>query len=127
MSYDDRRGHPFGLHDPRAPWRRAARPLAILFVVQLSGIGCAARAPQIPTPTKPDELKPYLTVYQDQLEGEGITLEGAEETARVVIVAFTTLEQAKKFYDSPEYQEAKAAREGAATGHFVVVEGVAPE
>jgi len=79
VSYDDRRGHPFGLHDPRAPWRRAARPLAILFVVQLSGIGCAARAPQIPTPTKPDELKPYLTVYQDQLEGEGITLEGAEE------------------------------------------------
>ncbi len=40
-----------------------------------------------------------------------------------MIVAFTTLEQAKKFYDSPEYQEAKAAREGAATGYFVVVEG----
>lgn len=55
--------------------------------------------------------------------GRTETLEGSEETARVVIVAFTTLEQAKKFYDSPEYQEAKAAREGAATGHFVVVEG----
>ena len=79
MSYGDGRGHQFGLHDPRAPWRRAARPLAILFVVQLSGVGCAARAPEIPTPTKPDELAPYLTVYQDQLESEGITLEGAEE------------------------------------------------
>ncbi len=55
--------------------------------------------------------------------GRTETLEGSEETARVVIVAFTTLEQAKKFYDSPEYQKAKAAREGAATGHFVVVEG----
>ncbi len=79
MSYGDRRGHQCGLHNPRAPWRRAARPLAILFVVQLSGVGCAARAPQIPAPTKPDELEPYLTVYQDQLESEGITLEGAEE------------------------------------------------
>ncbi|TDI45831.1 MAG: DUF1330 domain-containing protein [Acidobacteria bacterium] len=59
--------------------------------------------------------------------GRMVTLEGDEETARVVIVAFPSLEQAKKFYDSPEYQEAKAAREGAATGHFVVVEGVAPE
>ena len=55
--------------------------------------------------------------------GRTETLEGSEETGRIVIVAFPTLEQAKKFYDSPEYQKAKAAREGAATGHFVIVEG----
>lgn len=79
MPYSDRRGHPFGLHDRRAPWRRAARPLVILFVVQLSGVGCAARAPEIPAPTRPGELEPYLTIYQDQLESEGITLESAEE------------------------------------------------
>ncbi len=52
------------------------------------------------------------------------TLEGDEESRRVVIVAFPTLEQAKKFYDSPEYQEAKAARKGAAKGQFVIVDGI---
>ena len=59
--------------------RRAARPLAILFVLQLSGIGCAARAPDLPEPTRPDEFSPYLTVYEDQLEREGITLTSAED------------------------------------------------
>ena len=52
------------------------------------------------------------------------TLEGDEESRRVVIVAFPTLEQAKTFYNSPEYQEAKAAREGAAKGQFVIVDGI---
>lgn len=55
--------------------------------------------------------------------GTTATLEGPEEDRRVVIVAFPTLEQARKFYDSPEYREAKAARAGAATGQFVIVEG----
>jgi len=52
------------------------------------------------------------------------TLEGDEESRRVVIVVFPTLEQAKTFYNSPEYQEAKAARKGAAVGQFVVVDGI---
>ena len=52
------------------------------------------------------------------------TLEGDEESRRVVIVVFPTLEHAKTFYNSPEYAEAKAAREGAARGQFVVVDGI---
>lgn len=52
------------------------------------------------------------------------TLEGDEESRRVVIVEFPTLEQAKTFYNSPEYQEAKAAREGAAKGQFLIVDGI---
>lgn len=52
------------------------------------------------------------------------TLEGDEESARVVIVEFPSVEQAQKFYDSPEYQEAKDARAGAATGQFIVVESI---
>ena len=56
--------------------------------------------------------------------GRTETLEGAEESGRVVIVAFPSLEQAQKFYHSPEYEEAKRAREGAGTGQFVVVEGI---
>ena len=78
MSYGDKQLHSFGISSRHAPWRRAARPLAILFVLQLSGIGCAARAPELPEPTRPDEFSPYLTVYEEQLEREGITLEGAE-------------------------------------------------
>lgn len=52
------------------------------------------------------------------------TLEGDEESRRVVIVEFPTLEKAKTFYNSPEYQEAKAAREGTATGQFVIIDGI---
>jgi len=52
------------------------------------------------------------------------TLEGDEEARRLVIVVFPTLDQAKAFYNSPEYQEAKAAREGAANGQFVIVDGI---
>jgi uncharacterized protein (DUF1330 family) len=50
-------------------------------------------------------------------------LEG-EARARNVILEFESLEQAKRYYHSPEYQAAKAKREGAAIGEFVVVEGV---
>jgi uncharacterized protein (DUF1330 family) len=56
--------------------------------------------------------------------GRTVTLEGPEESTRVVIVEFPSPAQARRFYDSPEYQEAKAARAGAATGQFVVVEGL---
>ena len=50
-------------------------------------------------------------------------LEG-EARARNVIIEFESLEQAKRYYHSPEYQAAKAKRAGAAVGEFVVVEGV---
>ena len=50
-------------------------------------------------------------------------LEG-EARARNVIIEFDSLEQAKRYYHSPEYQAAKAKRAGAAVGEFVAVEGV---
>jgi uncharacterized protein (DUF1330 family) len=56
--------------------------------------------------------------------GTTVTLEGEEETGRVVIVEFPSLERAQAFYGSPEYQQAIAARKGCATGQFVVVEGL---
>lgn len=56
--------------------------------------------------------------------GEKVTLEGPEETHRIVLLEFPSLEQAQAFYNSPEYQAAKKLRAGAATGQFVVVEGV---
>lgn len=37
---------------------------------------------------------------------------------------FDSFSDAKSFYESPEYQAAKALRLGVATGTFVIVEGV---
>ena len=41
-----------------------------------------------------------------------------------MIVEFDSLEQARKFYHSPEYQAAKAARKDAAKMNILVVEGL---
>ncbi len=57
--------------------------------------------------------------------GESITLEGPQETARLVVIEFPGLGQAKAFYHSEEYSRAKKLREGAATGQFLAVEGYA--
>ena len=56
--------------------------------------------------------------------GDVAILEGEPEDRRVVIVEFPSMEQAKTFYDSPEYREARAAREGAAEGQFLLVDGL---
>jgi uncharacterized protein (DUF1330 family) len=42
----------------------------------------------------------------------------------LAICAFPTLELAKAFHASPEYQAAKALRDGACTAEFVAVEGL---
>ena len=56
--------------------------------------------------------------------GNHETLEGDDEIRRVVILEFATYQQAKTFYNSPEYLKARAARDGAAEGQFVLVEGI---
>ena len=56
--------------------------------------------------------------------GETVTLEGPEETGRVVVVAFESLERAKAMYQSEEYQAAIKLRAGAATAQFIAVAGV---
>ena len=56
--------------------------------------------------------------------GDVAILEGEPEDRRVVIVEFPSMEQAKTFYASPEYREARAAREGAAEGQFLLVDGL---
>jgi len=59
--------------------------------------------------------------------GEMETLEGPEETLRVVLVKFPGMDEARAFYDSPEYKKARDAREGAAEGQFVILDGFTPE
>ena len=56
--------------------------------------------------------------------GTTVTLEGEEDASRVVLVEFPSLERARAWYRSPEYQEAIAARRGCATGQFVLVDGL---
>jgi uncharacterized protein (DUF1330 family) len=53
----------------------------------------------------------------EELEGEG--------RPRNVVIEFESLEQAKRYYRSPEYQAAKRKREGAGTADIVAVEGAA--
>ncbi len=51
------------------------------------------------------------------------TLDGDWEPARIVLVQFDTVEQARRWWTSPEYEEAKAVRRKTATARIVVVEG----
>jgi uncharacterized protein (DUF1330 family) len=56
--------------------------------------------------------------------GASEVLEGDVEPHRTVIIEFDSVDAAKGWYDSPAYRQARAAREGAAIGSFIVVEGV---
>jgi len=56
--------------------------------------------------------------------GQTITLEGPEETHRIVLLEFASLDKVKEWYNSKEYAEAKKFREDAATASFVAIEGV---
>jgi len=56
--------------------------------------------------------------------GKFENLEG-ETHERHVVLEFDSFAEAKRFYESPAYQRAKALRVGAATGTFVILEGMA--
>ncbi len=84
--------------------------------------------------TDPEKYKDYTAVTPGLLAkhggrfivrgGETATLEGPEETGRIVVIEFESLEQAKAMYQSEEYQAAKKLRAGAATAQFIAVAGV---
>ena len=56
--------------------------------------------------------------------GEKATLEGPEETRRLIILEFPSLAKAKAWYSSKEYQDAMKLRAGASIGSLVAVEGI---
>jgi uncharacterized protein (DUF1330 family) len=85
------------------------------------------------TVTNPEAYAEYAKLATEairQYGGRPLARGGAHEAlegearTRNVILEFESFEQAKRYYHSPEYQAAKAKREGAAVGEFVVVEGV---
>ena len=57
--------------------------------------------------------------------GELAVLEGDWHPSRLVILEFPDLDAAKRWYASPEYEEAKRLREGAAHLRMVAVQGLA--
>ena len=64
-----------------------------------------------------EQFKDYLAVSPEVVKkysgrylargGNTVTLEGAIEERRVVLIEFPSLEKAREFYYSPEYKKAK--------------------
>ena len=86
------------------------------------------------TVTNPDQYEEYKKWSSAAMKAHGAepivrggqveVLEGDWNPGRTVILKFPSYEAARRFYDTPEYQKAKAAREGAAVMRMVCVEGV---
>ena len=55
--------------------------------------------------------------------GKAETLEGGTPVKRVVVLEFPSMEQAQKWYRSPEYAPLIALRQRASRGRLVLVEG----
>jgi len=51
-------------------------------------------------------------------------LEGEWPVPRLVILAFDSVEQARRFYDSPEYQNILPLRLATSRGSIAIVEGI---
>ena len=56
--------------------------------------------------------------------GSVVSLEGPDESRRIVLIEFPALSDAQAFYGSPEYTEARKLREGIAVAEFIAVEGI---
>jgi uncharacterized protein (DUF1330 family) len=55
--------------------------------------------------------------------GKTHTMEGNWTPKRLVVVEFPTVEQAKAWWASPEYAEAKALRQATAESQLIIAEG----
>lgn len=56
--------------------------------------------------------------------GRSDALEGDMTLGRVIILEFPSYEDARSWYDSPEYAAAKEIRQGCSIGDVLIVEGV---
>jgi uncharacterized protein (DUF1330 family) len=82
----------------------------------------------------PEQYERYKAASPDAVAGGGgrflarggelQVLEGDWNPPRIVVLEFPDLETAKRWYDSPGYQEVKRLRDGAASLRMVAVEGV---
>lgn len=73
-------------------------------------------------------VAPSLAVYGGRFlarGGHAETLEGDRPPARIVIIEFDSVAQARAWWDSPEYRPARDLRHRAAQSRMIVIEGVA--
>ena len=83
--------------------------------------------------TDPGQYKEYMALTPAAIAnaggrflvrgGDKTTLEGEEDGKRVVVIEFDSKQAAEAFYHSPEYTKCRAAREGAADFHMIVIAG----
>ena len=88
------------------------------------------------TVTNPDGYAPYRPLAAKSIADYGgrflarggavQSLEGGWNPGRVVIIEFPTLEIARKWYDSPDYQECLKIRLANSTGRVIMTEGAPP-
>ena len=70
---------------------------------------------------------PALSAYGGRFlvrGGATETLEGDWQPRRLIVLEFESVDQARRWYHSPEYQEAKAVRERTARSNLVIAEGL---
>ena len=85
---------------------------------------------QVTDPEQYEKYKPLAAAAVAQYGGRYLARGGAMECVegnwpqrRIAILAFPSVEDARRWYASPEYQAAKQVRASAATGDFIIVEG----
>jgi len=88
------------------------------------------------TVTNPDGYAPYrplagasVAQYGGRFIARGGTvepLEGGWKPSRVVIIEFPSMDAARKWYHSPEYQHALKIRLENSTGRVILTEGAPP-
>jgi len=84
--------------------------------------------------TNPEGYKDYAKLASETVKlyggkyivrgGVNETLEGDWQAKRLVVLEFSSVEQAKKWLNSPEYAPAQALRHQYAQSKAVVVEGI---
>jgi len=85
---------------------------------------------QVTNPTGYDAYRPLAGASIAQYGGKFLVrggaaelLEGAPDPARVVVIEFADVAAARRWYHSPEYQEALKIRLANSTGRVLLVEG----
>ena len=86
--------------------------------------------------TNPDGYRNYAAMVPATIEkfggkflsrgGTNTPLEGDWPQRRRVIIEFPTVEAARQWYDSPEYEKPKALRIANSNSRLILLEGVAP-
>jgi uncharacterized protein (DUF1330 family) len=71
----------------------------------------------------PASMKPYGGRFLVR-GGKTHSMEGSWSPSRFVIVEFPSVEQAKAWWASPEYAEAKALRQATAESQLIIAEGI---